>query len=105
MASIKVLTIAVTARNYKLVEVNANENEPKSVTLVTLVTPFGGITKAYPTEHIDLAEGAYDSDGLRFIVTKCTESEYEEFKAKATKVEEPTPLLQSLLDMAVSEIG
>lgn len=105
MAERRLLTVAVTERTYTIVEVEEKRNEEKTMCLVTLITTFGGITRAYPIKDVFIEEGTYDSDGLRFVVDHCTDSEYEAFKAKAKCVEEPSSLLPTLLDMVVSEVG
>lgn len=105
MAERRLLTVAVTKRTYTIVEVEEKKNEEKTMCLVTLITPFGGITRAYPIKDVCIDEGTYDSDGLRFVVDHCTDSEYEAFKAKAKCVDDSSVLLQSLLDMVVSEVG
>jgi hypothetical protein len=103
--NIETITIAINGKSYKLVEVSAEQaNGEKTMCLVTLVTPFGGITKAYSLKDVCVPEGTYDNEGDRFIVRHCTDAEFEEYKKHAKEIEEPAMLLQVLLDIALSEI-
>lgn len=103
--NIETITIAINGKNYRLVEVSEEQARgEKTMCLVTLSTPFGGITKAYSLKDVRVPEGTYDHEGDRFIVRHCTDAEFEEYKKNAVGIEEPAILLQVLLDMALSEI-
>jgi hypothetical protein len=103
--NIETIVIAINGKKYRLVEVSEDQAKgEETMCLVTLVTPFGGITRAYSLKDVCVPEGTYDHEGDRFIVKHCTDAEFEVYKKNAKDIEEPAMLLQVLLDMALSEI-
>ena len=103
--NIETITIAINGKNYRLVEVSEDQARgEKTMCLVTLITSFGGITRAYPLKDVCVPEGTYDHEGDRFIVKHCTDAEFEEYKKHTANIDEPATLLQVILDMALSEI-